>query len=271
MTIELNARRAGEGPAVILLHGLFGSGPNLGALARSLESQYTVYSLDLPNHGRSGWLPDPDLPGMANCLLQWMDREGLELASLVGHSLGGKVAMEVALTAPGRVPSLVVVDIAPVAYPARHDSVFDALRAVSEANCPSRQAAAALLDKYLEEEGVAQFLLMSLARQEDRMDWRFDRVGLERAYPALIAAPSAGRSYKGPTLFIKGSESDYIVDAQQAQILALFPSATLKILHGTGHWLHAEKPALFNALVQRFLDDASTGVGRAQADDPACT
>jgi len=201
-----------------------------------------------------------------------MDREGLDEASLVGHSLGGKVAMEVALAAPVRVSALVVVDIAPVAYPARHDKVFDALRAVSEANCASRQAAADLLDDYLEEEGVAQFLLMSLSRRGDRMDWRFDRAGLERAYPDLIAAPAADRAYKGQTLFIKGSESDYIVDAQQARITALFPGASLKIVQGTGHWLHAEKPALFNALVQRFLGgEKLAGSVEAQPEGPACT
>lgn len=241
---------------MLLLHGLFGSGPNLGALARSLEDRFAVYSLDLPNHGRSGWLDAPDLPGMAASVLDWMDREGLDVVALVGHSLGGKVAMELALGAPGRVRALVVVDIAPVDYPARHGAVFAALRAVSEARCASRQDAAGVLEARLEEEGVAQFLLMSLARMDGRMDWRFDRAGLERAYPALIAAPAGGREYRGPTLFIKGERSDYIEQSQRERILALFPAATLRVVAGAGHWLHAEKPTLFNALVGRFLDAA---------------
>jgi esterase len=256
MTVQLHARQSGEGAAVVLLHGLFGSGPNLGALARALDDRFAVYSLDLPNHGRSGWLDEPDLAGMASSVLGWMDQERLAQVFLVGHSLGGKVAMELALSAPDRVRGLVVADIAPVDYPARHDAVFAALRAVSDANCTSRGEAARVLETYLEEEGVAQFLLMSLSRQDGRMDWRFDRAGLERAYPALVAAPKGGREYRGPTLFLKGERSDYILASQRQQILSLFPAATLRVVAGAGHWLHAEKPALFNALVARFLDAA---------------
>ena len=242
---------------MVLLHGLFGSASNLRAQARALASQHTLYSIDLPNHGRSGWLSTPDLPTMADSVLAWMNDEGLDTASVLGHSLGGKVAMEVALLAPTRVASLVVADIAPVAYPPHHDRVFEALRAVSEARCESRDAAARILDHYLGDKGVAQFLLMSLERRDGLMDWRFDRVGLARAYPALVAAPAGGRVYAGPTLFIKGGESDYIHESQRPQMLALFPRTELRVVQGAGHWLHAQKPAQFNALVQRFLDDAS--------------
>lgn len=250
----LYARRAGQGPAVILLHGLFGSGANLGALARSLRESFLVYSPDLPNHGRSEWLDDPSLPAMADRLNRWMEGEGVSHAHLVGHSLGGKVAMQLALDHPGRVDSLVVADIAPVAYPPRHDGVFSALRAVAAADCGSREEAAGLMARHLEDERVIQFLLTSLQRDGDGvLAWRFDLEGIEAAYRALSAAPVEGRSFDGPVLFIKGGDSGYISEASRVAITRYFPAATLEEMPGCGHWLHAEQPERFNRIVAGFL------------------
>ena len=252
---DLYVRRVGEGPAVVLLHGLFGSGANLGALSRSLLDAYTVYSPDLPNHGRSAWLKTLDLPGMANALCRWMDGDGLARAHLVGHSLGGKVAMEFALREPGRVASLVVADVAPVAYPARHDGVLAALAAVADGHCADRAAAAALMARHLQDAEVIEFLLAGLQRgAAGAMIWRFDWRGIEAAYPALLAAPGEGRSYPGPVLFIRGGASDYVLKEHQPAITALFPAATVEVMPGCGHWLHVEKPAVFNGIVRRFLD-----------------
>ena len=125
MALQLHSRGVGSGTAVILLHGLFGSGANLGALARALRDDYRVYSLDLPNHGRSSWLEHPDLPTMAGAVAHWMDEEGVASAHLLGHSLGGKVVMQLALDDPGRVISLSVADIAPVAYRHGFDDLID--------------------------------------------------------------------------------------------------------------------------------------------------
>jgi esterase len=254
MTATLFARSAGEGPAVVLLHGLFGAGSNLGALSRGLQSRFTVYSVDLPNHGRSEWLESPDLVSMAHSLRCWMDEEGMEQAHLVGHSLGGKVAMQLALACPECIRGLVVADIAPVAYPAHHDEVFAALDAVSAARPASRGATEALMGEYLQEEGVIQFLSMSLQRTlEQAYDWRFDRKGLKEAYTALLASPAAENVFERPALFIKGGASDYIRQEHWPATLALFPQATLRELPGCGHWLHVEAPERFNALVANFL------------------
>jgi len=267
----LYVRKAGEGPAVVLLHGLFGSGANLGALARSLRDAYTVYSPDLPNHGRSAWLEAPDLSRMADVLRRWMDGEGLARASLVGHSLGGKVAMQYALEAPARVASLVVADIAPVEYPARHDEVFAALAAVADGHCADRAAAAGVMAKHLREEEVVEFLLASLQRGADgAMAWRFDRRGIESAYPALRAAPAGGSTYPGPVLFIQGGDSDYILKRHRRAITTLFPAATVTVMTGCGHWLNAQQPERFNAIVRRFLDreaQAAPGARRAAGED----
>ena len=249
----------GEGPAVVLLHGLFGSGSNLGSLARSLQDRYSVYSVDLPNHGRSDWLQQIDLHNMALSLGQWMTHHQLTDACLVGHSLGGKLAMQLALGAPQRVRALVVADIAPVAYGAQHDSVLAALQAVAAMSCTSRQAAMQEMAHIIDDPGVVQFLLTSLRRGEDGVyRWRFDVEGITRDYHRLREAPAAVGTYPAPVQFIKGGDSDYIQEHHRAHILALFPQAQLKVMPGCGHWLHAQQPRLFNSLVGRFIDAHST-------------
>jgi len=256
MALNLHVSRSGAGPAVILLHGLFGSGNNLGALARALQERFTVYSVDLPNHGRSEWLEEAGLESMAECIAHWMIHHGLAVARLVGHSLGGKVAMQLALSRPRQVAALVVADISPVAYPPHHDSVFAALDAVAAASCRSRQEAARVMADHLAEEAVIQFLLTSLQRGPGGVyGWRFNLEGIKRGYRAVRAEPAAHAPYQGPVLFIKGGESDYIREEHRTHILSLFPHAGMKIMPGCGHWLHAERPSLFNSLVSRFLQD----------------
>lgn len=253
---------AGEGPAVILLHGLFGSGNNLGALSRALADRYCVYSLDLPDHGRSAWMETASLESMAAAVGNWMEQAGLQHAAFVGHSLGGKVAMEIALSEPRRVDALVVADIAPVAYPPHHDAVFAALDAVATAVCRSRAAAATLMSQHLDEQGVIQFLLMSLQRGDDGVyNWRFNLEGIHRDYAALRAAPRVTQAYSGPVLFVKGGDSDYLLPSHREQVLAAFPAAEMKVMPGCGHWLHAQEPALFNSIVGRFLDRSLLACG----------
>lgn len=254
MSTELYVKRTGEGFPVVLLHGLFGAGANLGAVARSLMTQYTVYSVDLPSHGRSAWLTAPSLPAIAHRVQHWMEEAGISRAHFLGHSLGGKVAMELALQQPQRVASLVVADIAPVAYARRHNDVFAALDAVAAQPCHSREEAASRMAVSLTDESVIQFLLSSLQRdKQGDYHWRFDVEGLKAAYPSLLAAPAGGRTYQGPVLFIKGGASDYIQEQHWPAIRALFPAATVRVMAGCGHWLHAEKPQLFIGIVSRFL------------------
>ncbi len=258
---HIHFTRAGSGPAVILLHGLFGTGGNLGALARALAGDYTVYSPDLPNHGRSAWMANATLASLASAIDDWMEQLHLESAAFVGHSLGGKIGMELALTQPQRVDALAVADIAPVAYPSHHDEVFAALEAVHGAGVRSRAHAAELMAEYLQEDGVIQFLLMSLKRGGDgHYDWGFNLEGLKRDYGAVRAAPDVQKPFSGPVLFIKGGDSDYILPEHRDSVLRLFPGAELKVMPGCGHWLHAQQPALFNSIVRRFLG-SSLSVG----------
>jgi len=256
VTAQIHFNVLGDGPPVVLMHGLFGSAGNLGALARYLSGCYRVYSLDLPNHGRSAWLDGASPATLGREISRWMARQGIPPAALVGHSLGGKVAMELALDNPQRVSSVVVADIAPVSYPPHHDTIFKALDAVAAAGCTSRSAAGKLMSAHVDEPGVVQFLLTSLQRQESGdYHWRFNLEGIKRDYTAVLSAPASGRTFTGAVLFIKGGDSDYILPEHRSHVRSLFPSATMKVMPGCGHWLHAEQPKLFNSIVSRFLDE----------------
>ncbi|HAN67704.1 alpha/beta fold hydrolase [Haliea sp.] len=255
MAAEVFDSVAGEGPDVVLLHGLFGMGSNLGGVSRALQDHYRVHSLDLPNHGRSGWTTRMSLPDMAQAVQRWMEHRHLETAHFVGHSLGGKVAMQLALDTPYRVDALVVADIAPVAYPPSHQAVFAAITAVAEADCESRSEAAQVMAQHLKEENVIQFLLLSLQRDAAGIyRWRFNHPVLQAQYDALLAAPEPVAPFDGRTCFIRGELSDYVHDDYRPQIAALFPQADIVTLAGCGHWLHAEQPARFNQQVVAFLD-----------------
>ncbi|MBE9539098.1 MAG: alpha/beta fold hydrolase [Proteobacteria bacterium] len=247
-------REPGEAPAVVLLHGLFGMGSNLGALARALQDDFRVYSVDLPNHGKSSWLQSSDIPTMARCVAHWMEEQNLPCAHFMGHSLGGKLAMQLALSDAGRVDSLCIADIAPVKYAPHHDNVLAALGAVQEAACQSRGDASQIMGRFLAEDILIQFLLMSIRRNEEGVyTWRFNLAGIIKDYDAIRAGLEANEPYSRDVLFIKGGDSDYILREHRARIMTLFPQAAVKIMPGCGHWLHAQKPRLFNSIVRRFL------------------
>ncbi len=243
-------------PPLILLHGLFGMGDNLTSIAKPLSEYFTVYQLDLRNHGRSFWADSMRFEDMARDILAFMDSQNIPKAYLLGHSLGGKVAMQVALMEPERVVRLVVADIAPVAYSGNHDEVFAGLNAVDLATLTSRRDAESVLKQHIEEEGVSLFILKSLVRsKEGRFSWRLNIQGIQARYDDLRAGLDASEPFTGPTLFIKGELSPYIQEAHRDTIERLFPKAQLKIIQNTGHWLHAEKPVAFNNVAKQFLVD----------------
>ncbi|ELM3617611.1 alpha/beta fold hydrolase [Aeromonas sobria] len=250
----MNFKEQGQGPAVILIHGLFGSLDNLGLLARDLYEQYRVISVDLRNHGASFHSSEMSYPAQAADVLILMDRLEIAEATLIGHSMGGKVAMQVAKLAPERVTKLVVADMAPVAYPhSRHQNVFAGLNATLNTPPHSRSEAEAMLAQHIEIPGVRQFLLKSFAKGEHGWGWRFNVPSLEQNYANIMGWPADEHHFKGPVLFIKGGDSDYMQPQYSEAALAQFPAAKVRIIAGAGHWLHAEKPALFNKLVVDFL------------------
>ncbi|MFQ2193578.1 alpha/beta fold hydrolase [Aeromonas jandaei] len=253
----MNFKEQGQGPAVILIHGLFGSLDNLGLLARALGEHYRVISVDLRNHGTSFRSDDMSYPAQAADILALMDHLGLDQAAIVGHSMGGKVGMQLAKLAPARVSRLVVADMAPVAYPhSRHQNVFAGLNATLATLPQSRSDAERILAEHIEIAGVRQFLLKSFAKGDDGWQWRFNVPALEQNYANIMGWPEDEHCFEGPVLFIKGGDSDYMQPQYSEAALAQFPAAKVRVIAGTGHWLHAEKPMLFNKLVVDFL---STG------------
>lgn len=237
-------------PPVVLLHGLFGDLDNLGSLARTLASQFKVIQVDLPNHGASPHSTAMDWGTMCQQLRTLIDHQGWEKISLVGHSLGGKLAMQFALRYPQQVTHLVVVDIAPITYAPRHERVISALQAVAEHPKASRKEADGIMTPWLADAGMRQFLLKSFTPGQG---WRFNLPALVSNYPTLMAWEELPGRFDGATLFIKGETSDYLVPEYQPQTLELFPGAKARIIPDAGHWLHAEKPLLFNKLVVDFL------------------
>ena len=255
MNNALYTRSSGQGPDLVLLHGLFGQGTNLRSVARALEADFRVHCLDLPDHGRSAWLDTASLATYAAAVRGWMDQHELTAAHILGHSLGGKVAMELALTEPARAERLVVADMAPVTYAEHHQVILDALQQVAARGCQTRTEAEALLDEVIDDPGVVGYLLMSLERgaENDLYQWRFNLAGLAEAYSRLREAPTEAAPFQGQTLFLKGSESAYIQASHEPEIQRRFPCSQLVTVNQAGHWLHIDQPEAFNGAVRAFL------------------
>jgi esterase len=255
VTLRAQLNGAPDKPAIILLHGLFGMSDNLGGLAKSLAERYTVYRLDLRNHGHSAWSDAMSLEEMAADIVAFCQTNHLTQIGLLGHSLGGKVAMQCALNHPDLVRGLIVADIAPVTYPAHHNQILDALLRVDVAKLESRQQADQQLVADIPELGIRQFLLKNLYRDaQNHFAWRMNLAVLSSQYDQLRLAPS-GTAFNKPCLFIKGELSAYIQLKHTDEIKQLFPQATVKIIQGAGHFLHSEKPAAFNHIAGNFFDE----------------
>ncbi len=253
--MKLNFKQQGNPNAkpVILIHGLFGSLSNLSSLGRYLAESWKIYQVDLRNHGASAHSHLMNLDCMASDIIELMDEQDLTTADILGHSLGGKVAMQTALNYPNRVSQIVVADIAPVQYPPQHDAVFAALHALDQAEIKQRSTALSILEDHIDEPNIRAFLLKNLVRTKTgRYKLRINLSGIFTNYSRLNAIPR-GTPFVKPVLFIKGAQSDYITQAHRDPILTLFPNASFKMIDAAGHWLHADKPAAFNYLVKRFL------------------
>ncbi|WP_325892121.1 alpha/beta fold hydrolase [Grimontia sp. NTOU-MAR1] len=255
--MQLNFKIQGEGSPLLLIHGLFGSLDNLGGLAKVLAEHYQVYQIDLPNHGQSPRSANVDYVSQATAVKDFLDQQKLEKVSVVGHSMGGKVAMMLAQLHPDHLEDLVVMDIAPVEYKVRrHDAVLAGLNASMAQPILSRKDAEAALAEHILEPGVRQFLLKSLAKQENgTFDWRFNVPTLETHYLDITGWPEQG-VFEGETLFLKGANSDYIAAEHRADIERQFPRAKAHVIANTGHWLHAEKPATVARVITRFLTNS---------------
>ena len=253
--MKLNFKQQGNPNTkpVILIHGLFGSLNNLSGVGRALAESSHIYQVDLRNHGASGHSHQMSLDCMAADIIELMDEQGLTTAAILGHSLGGKVAMQTALSHPNRVSQLMVADIAPIRYPPHHDAVFAGLHALDQAEIKQRSTASSILEGHIKEPNVRVFLLKNLVRTKTgKYKLRLNLAGIFANYDRLNIPPQ-GPPFAKPVLFIKGAQSDYITQAHRDPILTLFPNASFKMIDAAGHWLHADKLAVFNYLAKRFL------------------
>ena len=269
--LRLHGRTLGEaGPRVVFLHGLFGQGKNWTTVAKGLSDRHRVTLLDLPNHGHSPWTDRVDYLDMAELVAAELAGYG-EPVTLVGHSMGGKVAMQLALRRPELLRALVVVDIAPVEYPISGGRTDDpdeeaspfaafiaAMRAVDLRDLRSRQQADEALRTAVPSRMVRSFLLQSLVREDDGGGWRW-RLNLElleRDLEALrgFPEPPSGARFDGPVLWVAGANSHYVLPEDRARMVQLFPTTRLVRIKNAGHWVHSEQPEIFLGTLRRFLD-----------------
>ena len=237
---------------LIILHGFFASSRNWRQVAEKLAATFHVYVLDLRNHGASPHHPIMDYPSMAADLLQFMDTHHLTTASVLGHSMGGKVAMWFALNHPERIDKLIVVDIAPVNYKHCFNHLIQALKALPLPEINNRKQAELQLATAIPELGYRQFLLQNLILKDGAYCWRVDLDIFYSTAPNIIAFPAVEQltPFTGKTLFLAGEESNYV---KPEAINTLFPEATLSVIVNAGHWLHVQQPGVFIERVEGFL------------------
>lgn len=258
MSVNLAYQVFGSGTPLVILHGLFGCKENWRSLAKRLAHNFCVYTLDQRNHGRSPHAPESDYPSMADDLLAFLDGQGLDRIDLLGHSMGGKTAIQFAASHPQRLNRLIVEDIAPGAYQPRHLELLTALDKLIQSQPATLGDADRLLQETIPELAIRQFLLKNLQRQDNGgFVWRFNLPVLQRHYPGLIAALDISTPIEIPTLFLRGGHSDYLPPTLPPEVLGIFTKARLETIEEAGHWVHAEQPEAFLKAVNAFLAEGA--------------
>ncbi len=252
--MELNFKSFGQGDPIVILHGLFGMLDNWQTIAKKLAMDYSVFVVDQRNHGRSPHSEDFNYSIMAEDLRVFLERQWIYKSHIIGHSMGGKTAMQFALDNPEMVDRLVVVDIGPDQNTGNHTAIYDALLQVPIDQIQSRKEAEELLAARISDFGTRQFLLKNLSRKkEGGYHWKMNLPVLHTKYEEILKSVSGDQPFEEPTLFIKGGRSNYLQETDLPQIQKLFPTAELQTVADAGHWVHAEQPQELLSLVQRFL------------------
>ncbi len=254
--MELYFREFGQGPPIVILHGLLGFFDNWQTIARALADNYWVITPDLRNHGRSPHADTHTYGEMSQDVLSLLDQLGIPSATLMGHSMGGKVAMQLALDHPERIDRLVVIDMAPTAASGGHETIFHALLHLDLQHLRTREEADARLKEHIPDTAVRQFLLKNLTRHSDgSFAWKMNLPVLWKYYSDILSAVN-GVPFAKPALFVRGGNSNYIRPDDEAVIRQLFPRAQIETIVGAGHWVHADKPQELLALLRSFLTAA---------------
>ncbi|NND73043.1 MAG: alpha/beta fold hydrolase [Rhodothermales bacterium] len=252
--MNLYFKEYGEGQPLLILHGLLGSSGNWHTLSRNVFAKhFRVFTLDLRNHGQSPHSEAMSYENMAQDVRKFAATHELEKFNLLGHSMGGKVAMHMATTSPDLIDNLVVVDIARRAYSEHHKYIFDALMHLDLSSVTSRADADSKLSADISSVPVRQFLLKNLAYDaENGYTWRLNLDNIWNAYSHISDALDQG-AFDGKTLFVRGGASDYILESDEPEIRLHFPNSEIRTIEGAGHWVHSEAPDRFADVVLEFL------------------
>ncbi|MFT6053631.1 MAG: pimeloyl-ACP methyl ester carboxylesterase [Roseivirga sp.] len=253
---QLYYRTMGEGTPLIILHGLFGSSDNWLTLGKRFAEKYKVYLVDQRNHGQSFHSQEFTFEAMAKDLDSFMKNEGISVADIIGHSMGGKTAMEFAVTHPSKVNRLVIADIGPKSYPVHHTAILKGLFSINLKTLTSRKDANEQLAKFITDFGTRQFLLKNLSREGENYEWKVNLEVIAKEIEQIGKGINQNATYAKTACFVRGSKSDYIMDADINVIHSIFTNSKVETIQGAGHWLHAEKPEEFFQLVSKYLADA---------------
>jgi esterase len=258
--MDLNFKEFGAGEPLVILHGLFGTLDNWQTIARQLAEDFTVYIVDLPNHGRSPHTKGEfDYSEMSDALAEFLTKNWIHETRLIGHSMGGKLAMQLALNQPDLIKKLAIIDIAPKKYSGGHGNIFKALFALDLKTLTDRKEAEQFLTEHLPEEGAGtiQFLLKNLSRRAENegggFEWKMNLNLLFANYPRILDELEGNTPCRKPTLFIRGGNSNYIKDSDFDLISKLFPNSAIQTIEGAGHWVHAEKPKELLQALKNFM------------------
>jgi esterase len=253
--MNLHFETVGDGPPLIILHGLLGSADNWRAMSRRLGAHYRVFAVDLRNHGRSPHSDVFDYDVMVADLREFIAQQALGRIMLLGHSMGGKVAMQFALDYPERVDRLVIVDIAPKPYELSQRDLLETLRSLDLSRYKSFGEVDSALAPRVSGQSLRQFLLKNLAKDENgRLRWQVHLEAIYRNYDKLAQGFAPERTFDKPTLFIRGGRSNYIEDDDARLIRQIFSQAEIATLPEAGHWVHADSPNEFFQTVMNFLN-----------------
>ena len=252
--MKLHFTKFGSGRPLLILHGVFGSSDNWKTIGNALSAQHEVYLIDQRNHGLSPHSDAFNYQLMTADLLALMDREGIDQADLMGHSMGGKTVMNFATLHPDRVVQLVVVDIAPKYYPPHHENIFAGFHSLVLDEMSTRKEADTKLAQTIKEPVIRQFLLKNLHRELDgTFSWKINFEAIEKNMYQIGAALRPDQLFEGPTLFLRGANSDYIEHEDERLLKTHFPNAKLVSIAGAGHWIHAEQPEILKRTLENFL------------------
>ncbi|MGC9374886.1 MAG: alpha/beta fold hydrolase [Bacteroidales bacterium] len=267
--MDLFFRKFGDGPPFIILHGLYGSSDNWVSIGRKLSANYEVYLVDQRNHGKSPHSPQHNYHLLKEDLLEFMDKQSIDKAIILGHSMGGKTAIFFAVDYPERVNNLIVADISPISYKNRkstqllsHSTIINAMHHVDFKHVKNREDIDQMLSSSIPSKRVRQFLLKNVSRTKDnQFKWSLNLESISNELENIMDGLTIenfkdGNGITGfPVLFIKGGKSDYIESTDREAIKTVFPFAEIEIIPNAGHWLHAEQPNLFLKIIQNFLAD----------------